>query len=68
MKKEITATRILLCVGIVVALIGTFICTTSPDNVFLGIAVIAVGALCFLLALIPTFRLLLQRKQMQNKT
>ena len=57
------AFRILLCLCLIGLLCGFFICTTSPNNVPVGIAVTVVGCLFGFCAIIPAGKLIQQSEK-----
>ena len=60
------AFRVLLCLCLVGLLGGFFICTTSPDNVPIGVVVTVVGCLFGLSSIIPAGKLIQQREKEKN--
>jgi ABC-type antimicrobial peptide transport system permease subunit len=54
--------RVLLCLALAAFLGGFFIAAINVDNVLIGVAVIGVGALIALSALIPALKIYQQKK------
>ena len=70
MRKKVSvmqkAFRILLCLCLIGLLGGFYICTTSSDNVPVGVAVTVVGCLFGFSAIIPAGNLIQQRERRKS--
>ena len=65
-KKVIKTIRVLIVVFIVFILTGTGFAASSPDNGFLGIAIMLVGAVIGVFSAIYSMKLTAMRKERQD--
>jgi UDP-N-acetylmuramyl pentapeptide phosphotransferase/UDP-N-acetylglucosamine-1-phosphate transferase len=62
MKNPIMLIRVLLCSAVACFICGFLICTTNPDNVFVGITVMSIGGAIALSVIIPTVKMIQRAK------
>ena len=63
MSKLIRQCRVLLCVVLVCLVSGFYICTIGPNAVLFGIAVIGIGMIFALLALVTALKIVWLRNE-----
>jgi len=63
MKNTSRLFVILCCLALICSLGGFYLCTTAPDNVFIGLSLSIIGPLAALYAMIPLSRHIYRQKE-----